>query len=231
MRAGFVSSDFGVHPVVTLLRGLIAVLERRGDVEVYCYALSAEDSWWRQNISATATEMRQLTGLSHAAAAAILRNDQLDAAFDLNGHTLATGLPILAYRPAPIQVSFLGYLAPTAAPFIDYVIADRHVVAAERTSSEYTEAVAMMTDTFLVNDYRQLHAHVPKSARMAARNAIPNSTAGPRRFLFATFCNYQKIDPTTFLSWMNVLKRTPWSNLWILRHHAFPVRGLPPIKP
>lgn len=106
-RVGFVSSDLGVHPVSQLLRGMLTSIDKsRFEVVVYC--LQAGSGWWRANISSGVEHMVAVHGWSTVDTATLVRSHHLQSLIDLNGHTLQSGLPILALRPAPLQFSFLG---------------------------------------------------------------------------------------------------------------------------
>ena len=97
LTIGFISSDFGIHPVVTLIRGLVTGLPARG-FNVFCYALYDEDSWWRANITLTAgVTVRELMGQSHVEVASAILADGVDVLIDLNGHTMRSGIQVLAF--------------------------------------------------------------------------------------------------------------------------------------
>jgi len=130
LHVGFLSSDFGVHPVSSLIRGLVESLaasiattgeeatknerkEKRAKkkkhpaaVEVSCWVLTDEESWWRRNISGSLPDARfvSLHGVPHRSAAERIKTAGVDVLVDLNGHTRGSGLPLLRYRPAPVQV-------------------------------------------------------------------------------------------------------------------------------
>lgn len=210
---------------MTLIRGMLEVLHDSPTVLPYCYSLGSQRSWWSTNISESVEGFRDLTGMSRQDAARVIADDELDVLVDLNGHTLATGLPAMGLQPAPIQVSFLGYLATTATPFVNYVIGDR-VGTPPTQAKYYSEKLALMPASFLVNDYPQLHGHVLELPRTSPHDAGITTQAGPRGrppFVFASFSNYQKIDPAVFDVWMNVLRRVPNSVLWLIHHHAHQV--------
>lgn len=231
---GFLSSDFGVHPVVTLIRGLLTSLNPQ-QFRVSCYALYDEPSWWRSNVSAAVPLFRNLMGKSHSEVAQVMLDDNLHVLVDLNGHTMRSGIPVLEYRPAPVQLSFLGYSLTTGLPSVDFFVGDP-VATPPHHQAQFTERLLLMPHSFFVNDYAVMQSHVlnvPRPRREALLLAA-NATAAtaPRKatlpaadaFVFATFSNYQKLSPDVFDTWCAVLRRVPNSVLWVLRHHAYAVR-------
>ena len=107
LKVGVVSSDFGVHPVATLVRGLLQYIDRR-KIELFCFSLNPVVSWWGENVTNTVEHFVWLQYMNTPDAAASIAARGIEILIDLNGHTLNGGLPIMAHRPAPIQMSFLG---------------------------------------------------------------------------------------------------------------------------
>ena len=107
LKVGVVSSDFGVHPVATLVRGLLQYIDRK-KIELYCFSLNPVVSWWGENVTNTVEHFVWLQYMNTPDAAASIAARGIEILIDLNGHTLNGGLPIMAHRPAPIQMSFLG---------------------------------------------------------------------------------------------------------------------------
>ncbi|EQC31836.1 hypothetical protein SDRG_10624 [Saprolegnia diclina VS20] len=213
LKLGFISSDFGLHPVATLVRGLVSYLERDSRFEVYCFALSDQGSWWRSNITDGVHAMVSLTGLSTVEAATTIHAHGIHVLVDLNGHTLHSGLPILSHRPAPVQMSFLGFPQTTGASFIDYFVVDA-IASPPRMANSFSEKLVYLPLSYIVNDHKQLMFHVTSQAPPSRDDAkLPASP-----FVFATFSNWQKMDPTLFGVWMRVLRRVPSSVLWFMQY-------------
>lgn len=220
LRIGFVSSDFGVHPVSTLLRGLLQFLAGpdHPTIAVYCFSLTDKPSWWRQNISRTVDYMVSLAGKNAADGAAIIRSHNVHVLVDLNGHTLHSGLPLFAYRPSPVQVAFLGYPMTTGSAAIDYMVSDTVVTPAETSSRLFTEKLLLLPTHYIVNDHMQLLGHTLEGEPPAlVPDDGPQAGGDTGVVVFATFSNWQKIDPRIFSVWMTILTRVPNSVLWFLR--------------
>eukprot|EP00981_Chlorochromonas_danica_P013107 scaffold5806_cov171-Ochromonas_danica.AAC.5 len=160
VKIGLLSSDFGVHPVSSLIRGMIASFWNDSIVELHCFSLQTKISWWGENISNSRPGyFHYLTQMNLREAALAIARHEIDIMIDLNGHTMYSGLSILAHRPAPIQISFLGLPTTTGAAFIDYYISDP-VASPPEHRGHYSEALAYIPPSYIVNDFAQLQGHV-----------------------------------------------------------------------
>ncbi|OQS01608.1 UDP-N-acetylglucosamine-peptide N-acetylglucosaminyltransferase [Achlya hypogyna] len=213
LKLGFVSSDFGLHPVATLVRGLTSMLQRDGHFEVHCFALSDEPSWWRTNITGEVHAMVSLKGLNAVKAAAAIHARGMHILIDLNGHTLHSGLPIMAYRPAPVQVH---HDLTTGCNYIDYFLVDA-VTSPPTLASTFSEKLIFVPQCYIVNDHKQmmLHAvHAKRPTPVEAKLGVLSAST----ILFATFSNWQKMDPKAFGAWMHILRRVPDSVMWFMKY-------------
>lgn len=219
LKVGFMSSDFGVHPVAQLVRGLFQMINT-SRVEVFCFALQPKLSWWGQNISDTVEHFVWLQNMNTLDAAKEIARLGVEVLIDLNGHTMHSGLTIMTHRPAPVQMSFLGLPTTTAAPFIDYYIADSIAVPPEQRT-HFSEQLVLMSDCYIANDYAQIQGDVLKftGEHRAPRSTLPAKVdLDDATFLFATLSNSQKMDPEIFHVWMNILRRFPGSKMVITEH-------------
>jgi predicted O-linked N-acetylglucosamine transferase (SPINDLY family) len=219
LKVGFMSADFGIHPVAQLVRGLFQYINT-SRMEVYCFSLQPKVSWWGQNISDTVEHFVWLQGMNTLDAAKEVARLGVEVLIDLNGHTMHSGLTIMAHQPAPLQMSYLGLPTTTAAPFIDYYIADSVAVPPEQ-QHHYSEQLALMSDCYIANDYAQIQGDVLKfsGAHRAPRSALNSPVdLSAASFLFATLSNSQKMDPAIFQVWMNILRRFPGSHMVLVEH-------------
>jgi predicted O-linked N-acetylglucosamine transferase (SPINDLY family) len=138
--------------------------------------------------------------------AALLDEAGIDIAVDLKGYTAGARPGILAWRAAPVQVSYLGYPGTLGAPYVDYVIADRWVAPVEHEAG-FTECVVRLPHSYQVNDRRRAIA-----ARAPSRSDLGLPEHG---FVFACFNNNYKITPEVFAVWMRLLQAVPDSVLWL----------------
>jgi protein O-GlcNAc transferase len=140
-----------------------------------------------------------------------IASDGVDILVDLTGHTQDNRLQILAYRPAPVQVSYLGYPGTMGADFIDYIVADEFVVPASQCAF-YSEAVVTLPDCYMVSDRKRIIASEIPSRQACGLPA--------EAFVFCCFNGNQKITPSQFDVWMRILKRVPGSVLWLWKVHV-----------
>jgi protein O-GlcNAc transferase len=144
--------------------------------------------------------------LSDREAAVAIQADGIDILVDLNGYTKHARTEILTYRPAPIQIQFLGYPGTMGTPLVDYLIADWFVIP-EAHSQYYDEQIVRLPDCYQPNDPRR------------ERGAIPTRKDAGLPDLGVVFCSFSeafKITPTMFDIWMRLLQSVPGSVLWLL---------------
>src|SRR5262249_9085658 len=146
-----------------------------------------------------------------------VRELEIDVAVDLGGLTEGSRPTILAYRPVPVQVNYLGYPGTMGADFIDYVIVDPVIVAAEQ-EAQFCEKLGHLPQGHQMNDRRR-----PRSERVPARSEVGLPENG---FVFACFCNSIKLTPEIFDVWMRLLRAVPGSVLWLLAGHEATLRNL-----
>ena len=206
LRVAYLSSDFCLHPVAMLTAELFELHDRKR-FEVYGYCWSKQgDSALRTRIIDAMDHFERIGDLSDEAAARLIREHEIDVVVDLHGQTLGARPNLLAYRPAPIQITYLGLPATTGLPFIDYVIADQFVIP-KKSAQYFTEKPLYMPDVYQVSDNQRVSAPVPSRAACG----LPNDG-----FVFCSFNNNFKYTPEVFAIWMNILRRVPGSVLWLL---------------
>jgi len=206
LRVAYLSSDFCLHPVALLTAELFE-LHERAEFEIYGYCWTREDgSALRKRISGAMDHFERIDALSDEAAARRIRADEIDILVDLHGQTLGARANLLAYRPAPIQITYLGLPATTGLPCIDYVVADRFLIP-ETAADDYSERPLYMPDVYQVSDRKRPVAAVPSRSDCG----LPQD-----KFVFCSFNNNFKVTPEVFAVWMNILRRVPDSVLWLL---------------
>ncbi|MEX1107771.1 MAG: tetratricopeptide repeat protein [Dongiaceae bacterium] len=209
LKIGLLSHDFRNHAVAQLSHRVFERLDR-GAFHVGAYSTGPDDgSALRRAISDHVDRFRDIRALSHRAAAEAMRADAIDILVDLTGHTSGSRLDIAALKPAPIQASWLGYPGTSGADFIDWLIADGHVLP--KGDERYcSEAICRLPDTYMPTDDRQaIAADIPSRASQG----LPESG-----FVFCSFNNMHKIEPVMFALWMELLREMPGSVLWL---HAY----------
>ncbi|XVF30952.1 hypothetical protein REPUB_Repub16aG0103500 [Reevesia pubescens] len=218
LKVGYVSSDFGNHPLSHLM-GSVFGMHNRENVEVFCYALSQNDGTeWRQRIQSEAEHFVDVFAMSSDVIAKMINEDGIQILINLNGYTKGARNEIFAMQPAPVQVSYMGFPGTTGADYIDYLVTDEFV-SPLCYSHIYSEKLVHLPHCYFVNDYKQKNRDVlnPNCQHKRSDYGLPED-----KFIFACFNQLYKMDPEIFNTWCNILKRVPNSALWLLR---FPAAG------
>jgi protein O-GlcNAc transferase len=151
---GYLSNDFCNHATAHLMLSLFG-LHNRDNFSIHCYSYGKDDgSSYKSRIQQDSDKFIDISSLSDEASARQIHEDQVDILVDLKGYTKDARLEICALRPAPVQVSYLGFPGTTGADFIDYIITDK-VVTPEDQSLFYTEKFVYMPHCYQVNDHTQ----------------------------------------------------------------------------
>ncbi|MFL6605523.1 MAG: acetylglucosamine transferase [Steroidobacteraceae bacterium] len=205
LRIGYLSSDFRDHAVSQLLAGVFES-HNRTRFETFAFSTGPNDgSDLRRRVEGGFDHFLQVAALSDREIAARMTECSLDIAIDLGGHSMGGRPRVLAYRPAPVQVGFLGFPGTFGADFIDYLIADPHVIP-ERDRNHYVEQIIYLPDTYLPTD------GPPPLSTPPSRTAAGLPLRG---FVYCCFNAPYKISPAIFDVWMRLLKAVPDSVLWL----------------
>ncbi|WP_375470562.1 TIGR03032 family protein [uncultured Nostoc sp.] len=207
LRIGYLSNDFRNHATSHLIKSLFD-LHDQANFEIFAYSFGADDkSEYRQHITANCEHFQDITTLSIEESAWQIYDDGIHILIDLKGYTAGSRSAILALRPAPIQVTYLGYPGTMGAEFIDYIISDP-VVTPPEFADGFSEKLVTLPHSYQVNDHQQAIA----STRVTrSQYNLPESG-----FVFCCFNNNYKIEPQIFEVWMRILAAVPGSVLWLL---------------
>jgi predicted O-linked N-acetylglucosamine transferase (SPINDLY family) len=216
IRVGYVSSDFHNHATALLL---VQVLEsrNRADFEVTLYSHSPNDgSAVQRRIRSACERFVDMNTMSERQMAQAIHGDGIDILVDLKGQTFGNRLGVFALRPAPIQVTWLGFPGTSGADYIDYIIGDRHVTPLA-FADHYSERIAQMPHSYQPNDdQRQRPAPTGR-----ARWGLPDGA-----LVLGNFNQSFKLTPQTFESWMRILHAVPESLLWLLEDNPQATQNL-----
>ena len=214
IRLAYLSADFHEHPVAFLMAGMLEQHDHeRFDVTGVVFGLE-HASPTRSRVEATFDRVVNARRKTDAEVADLLREMEIDIAVDLMGFTQSARTNILACRPAPVQVNYLGFPATMGAPYMDYIIADRFAIP-EASRIHYAENVVYLPGSLQVNDSNRRIADATPS-----RSDVGLPEAG---FVFCSLNNTYKLNPEIFTVWMRILERVPGSVLWM-------VAGNPAVK-
>ena len=147
LRVGFVSPDFGRHPVAYFLIRAFENLDRT-EWETICYSDRLNKDELTARFQSAATIWRDIQGVSDKQVAAMITADQIDILFDLAGHTARNRLLVIGAAPAPIQITWIGYEGTTGLAAIDYLLADSYTVLA-RAEAHYREHILRLPHSYV----------------------------------------------------------------------------------
>lgn len=205
LRIGYLSDDLQEHATAYLTASVFEHHDRRR-FEVFAYSTGADDGGLtRRRLKAAIEHFIDIRELNHDEAARRIRLDGIDILVDLKGYTRHARIEILAQRPAPIQVTWLGFPGGLGAPFIDYLIADSTVIPPEHLPY-YNEAIAYLPDAYAPVDERRIVGRTPTRAEMG----LPEEA-----LVFVCFNEPYKITPQIFDRWCRILQAVPGSVLWL----------------
>lgn len=207
IRLAYLSADFHQHATAFLMLDLFKKHDRkRFDVIAISYGPD-DDSLTRKELEASFDEFIDVQGKSDRQIAELLSELKIDIAIDLKGYTDDGRPGIFTYCATPIQVSYLGYPGTLGADYFDYLIADQFLIPQE-DEELYSESIVFLPDSYQVNGRnREVHHSLPSRIDCG----LPE-----QGFVFCSFNNTYKNNPTVFSVWMNLLKRVDNSVLWLL---------------
>jgi protein O-GlcNAc transferase len=200
LRVGLVSGDLRQHPVGYFLETWLAHVDP-GALELYAYATAPNEDGLTARIKPRFAAWRQLRGKNDEEAARLIHDDGVHVLIDLAGHTAHNRLPVFAWKPAPLQASWLGYFATTGVTEIDYVIADPWTLPLQE-ERYFTERVWRLPRTrlcFTVPDVALEVSDLP---------ALANGYV-----TFGSFNNLTKVNDAVVALWSRVLGAVPGSCL------------------
>jgi protein O-GlcNAc transferase len=209
LRLGYLSADFHTHATAFLAAGLFEQHDRR-QFEVSGYSMGPDDgSPMRTRITHAFDRFVDAAGLGPQRLAEIIRRDGIDILIDLKGHTEGAPPAVLALRPAPIQVHYLGYPGTLGGVLTDYLIGD-DVVTPIAHAAEYAETLALLPGSYQINDRKRPIAEPPSRSVLQ----LPAGSV-----VFCCFNNVYKLNPQVFDAWARILTAVPDSVLWLLARH------------
>lgn len=207
IRLGYLSNDFHQHATALLMVEMLEAHDRQR-FELHAYSYGADDGrGMRQRLQARFDRFTDIGELADVPAARTIHADGIDILIDLKGYTAGTRTSLLTYRPAPLQVSFLGYPGTLGGTFCDYLISD-HFITPSAAAADYSEALARMPHSY--QPHGRLATMAPTPTRAAA--GLPDSG-----LVLCCFNQAYKFTPEVFDIWCTLLARHPGSVLWLLR--------------
>jgi len=207
LRIGYLSADFHIHATSQLMAQMLECHDRSAFEVTLLSSGKDDNSAMRQRMLVASERFEDLHGQGFDAIARRARELEIDILVDLKGATHDTLMPVLAQRPAPLQVAWLGFPGTTGAPYIDYLIGDE-VVTPLADAAHFSEKIAQMPHCYQPNDaFRVLPAPATRASAGLADDAL----------VLCAFHQSYKISAEVFAAWCELLRRLPGSVLWLLQ--------------
>lgn len=203
LRIGYASGDFLMHPVAVFLRPILEQHDRH-QFDVYCYSNYGRPDAVGDFLRERSDHWREIAGVADDDLCDLIRRDGIDVLVDLSGHTARHRLPVFARHPAPVQVTWLGYLNTTGLPAMDYRICDWH------TDPEDCDQLNSET---LIRMPASQWCYMPW---YAAESVHANSESGGMTIRFGSFNQDRKISDACLGAWSQILQRVPQADLVVL---------------
>ena len=217
IRIAYVSPDLREHPVGHLMAG---IFERHDKSRFETIAISIgvnDNSRLRQRMLDTFDHFIDARMMESRRIAEIMREMEVDVAIDLAGFTSDSRSEVFGMRPAPVQVNYLGYPGTMGTQYMDYIVADRHVIPPEHRQF-YNEQVVYLPDAYLP---------AASGLKIADRTPTRAECGLPEEgVVFCSFNHDYKIAPHVFAVWMNLLRQVPGSVLWLMSRNPLSQENL-----
>ena len=228
LRIGYISPDLRHHPVAFFVLPLLRAFDRER-FEVFCYANNSEDAVSRTMAQQPGVHWTNILGLLPEEAARLVAADEIDILCDLSGHTKDNCLAVLARKPAPVQVTGLGYMGRTGLSTIDYLLGDRVLDAAEEAEDAAAERCRGAVEDGASQGTREERSERPLSLQhshfcylpfVAMPDVAPPPCLSRGYVTFGCFNNYSKVTDVMLLLWQQLLLDMPGARL-LLKSRPF----------
>ncbi|CAG4910236.1 tetratricopeptide repeat protein [Paraburkholderia gardini] len=212
LRVGIVSGDLRAHPAGIFLESVFRYVNP-ARVELIAYATYTLEDEVTARLKPHFSTWRVLDGLKTEEAARVIRDDNIDVLVDLSGHTAYTGLPIFAWKPAPVQVSYLGFFASTGSESIDYFLGDRYVLPPGE-EAQFVEKPWRLPDSYLCFTPPVDDVKIGPLPMLANGGTVT----------FGCFGKLMKVSDEVVALWSRLLHAVPGSRLF-LKSHGLDTKG------
>ncbi len=207
LRIGYLSSDFRQHPVAALLWPLVDKVDQ-SRFQVFCYGANDGQDKVTEAFKERANVWRQVTGWSFKSIAKQINIDKIDILVDLGGHTSNNMLPVLAYRPAKLQMSAIGWVGSSGMKEVDYVLGDEYCTPGEKQSAYVEDLASIKGSHFCFHVFKEMP------------QVVESSCLKTGHITFGCFNNFSKVTDAMLMAWGRILAGVPGSRL-LLKHKLF----------
>lgn len=217
IKIGYVCGEFRNQATSMLMAGVYES-HNKNDFEIYAFDNGLnDDSPLRSRMETAFDCMIDIRGMSDQEAAHKILDLRIDILVNLNGYFGASRQAIFAYRPAPVQVNYLGFPGTLGAQYMDYLIADDHVIPAA-SYQFYFEKIVSLPNCYQANDNKRV---ISEKEFTRSDFGLPQDV-----FVYCCFNNNYKITPQIFKIWMSILKNTSKTVLWLLKDNELAAKNL-----
>lgn len=209
IKVGYFSGDFHNHPVMHIMADIFKNHDER-NFEIYAFSHGPDkkNNVWRKAVISYFKKFYKIYNMTNDEIINLANDNQLDIAVDLSGLTKYSRNELFYNRVAPIQINYLGYPGTSGLKSMDYILADKNVIK-ENEKKYFTEKVYYLPNCYIpsVNDISR-----KSSIKMCSRTEF---NLPENKIIFCAFHNPLKINPDIFSVWMNILKKSKNSVIWI----------------
>jgi len=217
IRLAYLSADFKQHPVAILMAGVLSAHDRRRFEVIGISTRRDPEDRLQRDLVGRFDHFEDMHGLPALEIARWCRDRRVDILIDLGGYTAYNRPDVPACRAAPVQVNYLGYPGTMGMPYVDYIVADRHVIPASERP-HYSESMLYLSEGFQAHDDGRER---PAPTGRRADWGLPDDAV-----VFCCFNKSNKINPEVWATWMRILHRVPGSVLWLTQMHDGVARNL-----
>lgn len=200
INIGFVSGDFGIHPVSFFLIDLIDKINKK-KFNLFAYSNSERNDSMTNELKKKFSSWIQVNNMNDETLIKIIKKDNIDILFDLSGHTGHNRLSIFVNRAAPIQITWLGYNASTGLSEIDYIIVDPHVIS-DKEKKLFSEKLLFMPETF-------------QSIKIKENIKILDKNENKKDVIFGCFNRFSKINDEVINIWSKILEKNKSAKIFL----------------
>lgn len=204
LNVGFVSADLREHSLSNFFEPLLPYLQKNPELNLYAYAATAIEDATSERLKVYFKQWQVVDQVNDEDLANKIRNEAIDILVDLDGHTSGNRLTMFALKPAPIQVSWLGYLATTGLSNMDYYLGDEYLLPQGLLDKQFTEKLVQLP----------INAPFSSVAESPEVNSLPALSNG--YLTFACFNRTNKITQSTVQLWSSVLMQLPTSKCLLI---------------
>jgi len=212
LKIGYVSPDFRMHSVAYFIESVLT-LHARTAFEIFCYSDLVRSDSATHRLKNLEAHWRDIFGMSDEQAATLIRDDQIDILMDLAGHTSGNRMLLFARKPAPIQITYIGYPSSTGLSTIDYRITDSWADPPGQTEQFYTEELVRLPQSFLCYKPPEYASEIRKQSVLEADDIT-----------FGSFNHRAKITPIVVKLWSEILTSLPNTKL-VLKYRSLSDNG------